>query len=83
MRTRRAFKGKQKVFFVIVKQLSVAKCCLRPDSVPSKKTSEVETIELDVYNLDQNLLVNYHLSVHTFSVSVLTPTQKIVLSKFW
>ena len=34
LRTRRSFKVKQKVFFIIFKGLSVAKNCLRPDSAP-------------------------------------------------
>ena len=32
LRTKRAFKVKQKAFFIIFKELSVAKNCLRPES---------------------------------------------------
>ena len=34
MKMKRPFKGKRKAFFTIFKELSVAKNCLRPDSVP-------------------------------------------------
>ena len=34
LRTKRAFKVKQKAFFIIFKGLSIAKNCLRPESAP-------------------------------------------------
>ena len=37
VRTKRAFKVKQKAFFIIFKGLSVAKNCLIPERVPLKK----------------------------------------------
>ena len=36
LRTKRAFKVKQKTFFIIFKRLLVAKNCLRPESAPPK-----------------------------------------------
>ena len=34
MRTKRAFEMKEKAFFIVFKELSIAKNCFRPESAP-------------------------------------------------
>ena len=41
MRTKKAFKVKQKAFFVIFKGRSIAKNCLRPDSAPFRPSKNL------------------------------------------
>ena len=49
---RRAFKVKQKVFFISFKGLSVAKNCLRPESVPLKVKGLVSQKELEYFTYE-------------------------------
>ena len=45
LRTKRAFKVKEKAFFIIFKGLSVAKNCLRPESVPLTQFSNLYSLQ--------------------------------------
>ena len=65
---KRAFKVKHKVFFVIFKGLSIAKNCLRPDSMPLSQNQESESF-IPAESIESTVTKQEHLATIRYSIT--------------
>ena len=77
---KRAFELKQKAFFIIFKGLSIAKNCLRPESVPLIESGRYLIKMTIIYKKQDFVLTTLRLYMFlTLTVSVAGVIQKVSL----